>query len=593
MQSEELLLKDAMEAVAQDNIPLARELMTRLLQRDRSNPQYWVWMSGLVETPKERAFCLREAYKLDPSNATAIHGLRFSGENIPDPQPVPPFDPAKLAWKTSLEQIKVEEKRVAQKKTSPFAWVALGTLAVGIGLSIFFLARGPRYRPDTSPIIKFSLTPPATNTPVITPSPQSTGLVPLWALLEATYTPTPIYAATPHTLTEAYKAAMRAYDRKDWPLALEYFQQVLYVEPTAVDIQYHIGEVYRFQGLLAEAEKAYDASLKINPAYAPAYLGKGRVMLMNASPDTDLVREQFEKALQLDPQQFEAYVELAQLALDAGDAAAALDYLDRIPASAPLSVQVEIVRANAYLLQNEPALALESAQTANKIDLTSLPVYKLLAQAYQVQWLMEESISPLETYLAYVPEDPQALAWMAQALITREDTEGALEYAEKALELDNESLPALIARGEVYLQTGKLDEAALDFNAVLREDKNSFPATLGIARVQMARKLYGSANEYAAAAFRLASGDRQKALAQYWRAKALIGLEEYKAATTSLEELLQYPEDLLPAKLLADVQTMYRQVITPTPTITPVITATTPPQTGKTATSKPTRTAIP
>jgi len=82
MQSEELLLKDAMEAVAQDNIPLARELMTRLLQRDRSNPQYWVWMSGLVETPKERAFCLREAYKLDPSNATAIHGLRFSGENI-------------------------------------------------------------------------------------------------------------------------------------------------------------------------------------------------------------------------------------------------------------------------------------------------------------------------------------------------------------------------------------------------------------------------------------------------------------------------------------------------------------------------------
>ena len=593
MQSEELLLKDAMEAVAQDNIPLARELMTRLLQRDRSNAQYWVWMSGLVETPKERAFCLREAYKLDPSNATAIHGLRVSGENIPDPQPVPPFDPAKLAWKTSLEQIKVEEKRVAQKKTSPFAWVALGTLAVGIGLSIFFLARGPRYRPDTSPIIKFSLTPPATNTPVITPSPQSTGLVPLWALLEATYTPTPIYAATPHTLTEAYKAAMRAYDRKDWPLALEYFQQVLYVEPTSADIQYHIGEVYRFQGLLTEAEKAYDASLKINPAYAPAYLGKGRVMLMNASPDTDLVREQFEKALQLDPQQFEAYVELAQLALDAGDAAAALDYLDQIPASAPLSVQVEIVRANAYLLQNEPALALESAQTANKIDLTSLPVYKLLAQAYQVQWLMEESISPLETYLAYVPEDPQALAWMAQALITREDTEGALEYAGKALELENNSLPALLARGEVYLQTGKVDEAAMDFNAVLREDKNSFPATLGIARVQMARTLYGSANEYAAAAFRLASGDRQKALAQYWRAKTLIGLENYKAAATSLQEILQYPEDLLPSALRTDAQMLYKQVITPTPTKTPAVTSTTPPLTGKTATSRPTRTAIP
>ena len=593
MQSEELLLKEAMEAVEQENLPLARELMTRLLQRNRSNPEYWVLMSGLVETAKERAFCLREAHKLDPSNAIAIHGLRFSGENIPDPEPVPPFDPAKLAWKTSLEQVQVEEKRSVRKKTSPLAWVALGAIAVGIGLAAFFLARGPRYRPDTSPIMKFSLTPPATATKVTTPSPQTTGLAPLWSLLDATYTPTPIYAATPHALTEAYKAAMRAYERQDWPLALEYFQQVLYTEPASPDIHYHIGEIYRFQGLIAEAEKAYDASLKISPGYAPAYLGKGRTLLLATTPQSSKAREQFEKALTLDTSLYEANIELAQLELTAGDAAAALDTLGQIPPSAPPSVQVEILRAQAYLELNEPALALESARAANKFDLTSLPVYKLLAQANQMQGLMEESIAPLETYLAYEPEDPEALAWMAQALLTREDYEGALEFAGKALELDENSQAALLVRGECYLQTAKVDEAAADFNAVLRMDKNSFAANLGIAQIQISRTLYGSAYEYARAAYELGKGDRQKAIAQYWRVKALIGLEEYKAAAAGLEELLQYPEEILPAMLRTDALTVYKQVITPTPTRTPVSQRTKPALTGKTATSSPTRTATP
>jgi len=151
----------------------------------------------------------------------------------------------------------------------------------------------------------------------------------------------------------------------------------------------------------------------------------------------------------------------------------------------------------------------------------------------------------------------------------------------------------LLARGEVYLQTDRIDEAAADFNAVLRVEKDSFTAKLGIARVQIARTLYGSAYEYARAAYLLASDDRQKAIAQYWRAKALIGLEEYKAAATSLEELLQYPEDILPDLLRNDALTVYKQVITPTPTRTPVSQGTKPALTGKTATSSPTRTATP
>jgi tetratricopeptide (TPR) repeat protein len=264
MQPEDLLLKEVLEAVKQEEILRARELMTRLLKRDRLNAEYWVWMSALVDTVKEREFCLREAYKLDPANAAAIHGLRLMGENIKDPSPVS-LDPARLKWKTSLEmaeQLVVPRPKPRRDRSS---WALLALVVIGLGSAIGLLMRGPRFKPDTSAILRFSLTPPATATLEATPVPWGDGPAPLWTLLEGTYTPTPVYAATPHNLTEAYKAAMRAYEQQDWARALDYFNQVLYSEPASADIHYHIGEIYRFQGLTEQASAAMTRLFRSTP----------------------------------------------------------------------------------------------------------------------------------------------------------------------------------------------------------------------------------------------------------------------------------------------------------------------------------------
>jgi len=93
----------AKDAIEQGENAAAREQLVRLLQFDRSNPQYWLWMSAVVETLKEREFCLREVLKLDRKNPTAIHGLRILGYPIEPPEMPPGFDPLKRDWKTSLE----------------------------------------------------------------------------------------------------------------------------------------------------------------------------------------------------------------------------------------------------------------------------------------------------------------------------------------------------------------------------------------------------------------------------------------------------------------------------------------------------------
>jgi tetratricopeptide (TPR) repeat protein len=584
MQPEDLLLKEVLDAVKQEEILRARELMTRLLKRDRLNAEYWVWMSALVDTVKEREFCLREAYKLDPANAAAIHGLRLMGENIKDPSPVS-LDPARLKWKTSLEmaeQLVVPRPKPRRDRSS---WALLALVVIGLGSAIGLLMRGPRFKPDTSAILKFSLTPPATATLEATPVPWGDGPAPLWTLLEATYTPTPVYAATPHNLTEAYKAAMRAYEQQDWARALDYFNQVLYSEPASADIHYHIGEIYRFQGLTEQASAAYDASIQINPNYAPAYLGKGRAFLMVNPPKVNKARQNFEKALELDPLQYEAYFELASLALAEGDADKALAFLAQRPADAPLAVQTELVKAKAFLLKGDPASALAAAQAANRMDITNLPAYKLIAEAYLVSDQAESALAPLQTYLTWVKGDAEAYALMSTLLLARGEYTEAMQFAATALEIDKSSLYALEVRGEVYLRNGQMDEAAVDFNNVLRTNKTSFIATLGISRIQHSRELFGSAHEYARAAYDLARTDREKAFALYWRALALIGLDEEPAAARDLQALFSLPEASIPAELKLDAMNAYQKLVTATPTLAPS-------PTKVTATPKPTKTPL-
>ena len=62
----------------------ARDLLTRLLKINPDKVDYWIWMSSVVDTVRERIYCLQEALKLDPKNATAKHGLVIMGAMLPD-----------------------------------------------------------------------------------------------------------------------------------------------------------------------------------------------------------------------------------------------------------------------------------------------------------------------------------------------------------------------------------------------------------------------------------------------------------------------------------------------------------------------------
>lgn len=59
---------------------VAAGLLTRSLQLDPHNERAWLWLSGVLDDPRQQAFCLNAAVKINPQNEHALRGLRVLEE---------------------------------------------------------------------------------------------------------------------------------------------------------------------------------------------------------------------------------------------------------------------------------------------------------------------------------------------------------------------------------------------------------------------------------------------------------------------------------------------------------------------------------
>jgi tetratricopeptide (TPR) repeat protein len=179
--------------------------------------------------------------------------------------------------------------------------------------------------------------------------------MPLWMLLEATYTPVPLYVNTPHPINEAYRAGIRAYNRGELASMLSFMLQASQMEPNSADTHYHLGEAYRLNGEIENALEAFEQSIKLSPDFAPAYLGRSRCLLL-INPNTD-VSEDLELAIQNDPNLTDAYLERANYLLRKNDLEAALEDLKMAQELYPESPLLNVLLAQVYLAMGENEIA--------------------------------------------------------------------------------------------------------------------------------------------------------------------------------------------------------------------------------------------
>ncbi len=599
---EEMMFQQAVDFIEKGEFANARDLLTRLIKSDQNNVSYWVWLSAAMETQKERLYCLQMALKLDPANAAARRGLTLLGGLPPEEGllPFPMNHPRPWDSKMKLDEDVARPTGWRALAANPIARVVmllvLGVLLLGGVIGGFSLAAS--LRPEPTRRIVISSTPLPTATLNMTLQVEELG--PLAGLVSMTYTPTPVYAATPHAdvALDAYRGAVRAYSNKQWQLVSDLMQQVATAHPNSVDAIYFMGEGYRLQGKYKEALRYYQEAIKIDPNFAPIYLGRARANL--ALTPKKVVLADYDAAINLDPNFGEAYLERGLYWLGRGDSEAAMEDLRRAKALLPESPLVQVALARAELAQGNHAEALEAALHANTLDLTMLEGYLVLGMAYRANGEVDKALETLEIYTQYSDTNSEAFAFLGATYFNRGEFEKALESLDQALRLDRNNSQGYYWRAETHLALENYEKALDDFKASYKADQNSFDAGLGIARAYAAIDDYNNSAAALQTMEKLVVTEKQKALYWYQRALALGNIGYPKESYRDWQALLELSEEAVSAEMRAEAQAKIEAYITATPepataTASPTATLTkiSPPTATPTQTRQPTATPRP
>jgi tetratricopeptide (TPR) repeat protein len=599
--AQEKMYQAALEAIDQGQTIRARDLFTRLLRSDSSRAEYWLWMSTLVDTKHEQVYCLESTLRADPDNEAAKRGLVILGarETGKDVAPSPLIH---RNWERELEDVAEPQKplykRVWDNRTlRRSSLFVAGIIVIGIiigGASLIFR------KPPPEPLAIYKVSPFPTRTPsptlspnatrtlaVRTPTPTFIGPTPLWMLLTATYTPIPPYVNTPHPVTDAYRAGMRAYENSDWNALLNFMQQALAIEPDSPDLYYYLGEAYRNLGRPDDAVEAYGQALKINSQFAPAYLGRA-LAYESINPQADIEGE-ISYALDFDPNYVDAYLARARIRIEHHNPQGATDDIlaaDKLFTNHPM---VYVLLAQVYLEYNDPTTALEYALTGYELDKTSLPAYLTLAKVYLAKNDSQKAIHYIEIYLSHARNDAEGYAIKAQAEFQIGNFNESLAAADLAIAADEYNAPSWYYRGIINLDRGDVRTAVNDLVNAVNLDMQNFDYSIALGNALWADERLDMAIRQFTSAKDLATTERQLAVIYYNRARIY---EQAESLTNAMEEwnlLLALPSDQVPAYWRTVAREHLDILNPPTPTQTPTLT----PTPTETATPTPTETATP
>lgn len=472
------MLTEAIAAARTGDRSRARELLARLLNSDSANAEYWVWMSSVVDTRRERIYCLESALNVDPTNRAALRGLVVLGARKPE---------EKRRQKSKLPRRKVSPSaRSRPGRRLQFSWGMLGGALLGIVAltllgSVVLSMRGmgggavraPTLPPATGTATLTPEIPTATMTPIPaetrtfrTPIPTELAATPITAFIEQTPTPTPVLGLTPRPSYEAYGAGIAALQRGDFEDAAEFMEQVIDIDDTLADAYYFLGEARRLNDQPGTAVLAYDRATLIDPDYAPAFLGRGRARLdltlrQNGELRPSDLPNDFDQALEIDPQLMEAYLAKAEFQASQRQWRTMEDTLQAALDAGVTDPLIYIRLSQAQYNRARFEESLESAVEGSAGDPSNLEGYLAIGRAHAALDQFDQSLWPLQTYVAYRPEDHTGWSHLSRALLGQERLEEALDAANRSLELDDRYAPGYISRALARLEIGQ-DEAALE-----------------------------------------------------------------------------------------------------------------------------------
>lgn len=596
--ADEQMYQEALQAIRSGQLARARDLLTRLLRSEEPTAELWLYMSAVVETDKERQFCLESALKIDPQNEPARRGLVLLGLQPPDetlkpvkPQRVREWQIAGVGAGSGADEQGKTRTRLPVARLGFLLLLGIGAIAL-LGYGIFGPRRGASEfdgLPTSTPRPLFASSQTATPdmteaAPGLASTPVVNGPTPLASLLRETYTPTPLYVNTPHPSDESFRTALNNLGRGNYENALTFLDQFLQNSPDAPDGIYYRGQVFLAQGDYRAAKDEFNRVIALDANFGPAYIGRAQADL-GLNPLNDVIAD-LNRGLERNPDFTAGYLARAEYWILKGDAEAALEDAETALELAPESALAYQYLAQAYLALDEPTLALDAALTANQLDFTLLDNYLTLGIAQVENNDPNAAIGPLQTYLYFHPENLNAWLQLGRAQQDAGYAENALRVYDYILGQDRTQYRVYHFRGLAHRALGDYTSALRDLRAAAQTYRTDFDIQMDYGITLHEAGYSGDGYLVIHALAPTEKTDRQAAEFYYWRATTLTKLGEWIAAERDWNLLLELPEGVVSPAWLATAREQLR-ILTGTITATPTA------EGGRTPTPLPDETETP
>jgi len=319
-------------------------------------------------------------------------------------------------------------------------------------------------------------------------------------------------------------------DQKDYPSALQAFQQALKLQPSSIGTRNNLGNLYVAEEKFDLAETEFRRVLRIEPANRDANYNLGLVLLAKNEPvqaiahlqrvhpqdpatQFNLVRAYFragkiaealktatdlsaqnktdvqlhftlgvllaaqkqyrvaqlelEQADALQPETADILYNLGQVYLRGGDSARAELVLNRALKLKPDSPQTLYILAQVYQQQNRSVDALDALVHAHKLAPQNTDIIFLLARVSMTQNYFEDAIPLLEAGVKIAPRRADLQAALGESYFMSGKEEKAIEEFKSLVALDP-SPRSYAFLGLSYRHLGRFDEAMKYFEAGLK-----------------------------------------------------------------------------------------------------------------------------
>jgi tetratricopeptide (TPR) repeat protein len=579
--AEDTMFSEAVAAARAGEVVRARDLLARLLRADSTNPDYWLWMSAVVDSERESVYCLRSVLKMRPNHTLAQLGLGIMGQislkkesEIPVRQhrsaPMPHQAAGRINTLGEWWKVHRNRENAVIALLGFFAVIVVSTIVIlqvrstALQVPLFGGAQTvvSAFTTETAaPTESATFRPIPTLEETVNPS----NLIPFATFIGVDFTPTTRYGITPMPATDALDDALDAIDEGRYEDALVYLNQVLSVEKMSAQAHYLKGEVYRLQWKMKESLEQYELAIAIDQDYAPAYFGRAMWSKQN-NPDNDYDRD-LDRALERDPQYVDAYIERAYFYGYRGMWEEARNDLVTANQIAPDNAFVLIRLGRAQVMTGQAELAEQNVLRAQGIDPTILEGYLALGEVYNALQSYELAVFPLVTYTTYDPEEILGWLRLGEAYTGTGQYPQAIEACTHAVDLNVNSLQARLCRGNVYRLTGEYKKAVEDLRIASDRAPNRYSTQFAYGCALLEYGKPGLAIEILIHARELAVTVEETADAIGWLALAYEQYQNPLKAKTLWEDLLDMED--VPEYWKNEAYNHLNGLVTPSPGETP------------------------